>query len=687
MIRRKKESTSNLKIKAFVLTLFMIIVFLVGYAYIMYEQHLLSLLYFGRLQFDKDTRIFRVFDNRVKFITGHFGRNIKDGKPFVCVDGHQDDGSICFEWDGEARLYMNEDTDNEGCYTIKWKSLINGSFPTDCFEITENEQWYGGGITKTNDWPLSRGKFDFSSFITGDARAQQFNNALDRYFISSGNVGIRVDEKTPLYISMNYSNSNEFCLKAINDNFAYVNRLTPYPELSYKICIAKNMQILHKKMSQKSLWDGLREQDIKAMYRLMEEPVWQIPASSFDQLTEAIIYNYTEEVKALQYLKHGHILINEFWQKEIGDFVVDTARFETLNETISLLHKQNFKIVFTIQPFISTDSPSFSEAVNKKLLIYERLSERSIPALTRYKSAPSTGVIDVTSNASVIWLQKKLSKIVKDYQIDSFFLDFGTAYNMPHYYQCSKSLYNPDQYKTIFGSKFQDTIKIWAYSGTITTPKLPSFLSLPPVNASWEGLQSILPTALAYGVIGFPFIIPGAVGGDYYVSKNDNTILSYHSLDQPQLPDQELFVRWFQLSTFMPSIRFSHLPEEYKSDFITDIANELSALRENLVIPMLKKYMHETLNEAKPLLRPLWMLDSSDKSCLTAENEFSIGEDLLVAPTLYRGQIKRTIYLPQGNWRDGLDGSLRQGQRWLHNYHVSLDKVAYFIRMPSNTTF
>lgn len=73
MIRKKKEATSDFKIKAFVITLFMIIVFLVGYSYVMYEQHVLSYLYFGRIQFDKNTRIFRIFENRTKFIEGKFG--------------------------------------------------------------------------------------------------------------------------------------------------------------------------------------------------------------------------------------------------------------------------------------------------------------------------------------------------------------------------------------------------------------------------------------------------------------------------------------------------------------------------------------------------------------------------------------------------------------------------------------
>lgn len=376
MIRRKKENTSDLKIKAFVLTLFMIIVFLIGYAYIMYEQHVLSYLYFGRIQFDKDTRVFRIFEHRRKFIEGRLGRNILDGKPFHCVEGNPNDGSLCIEWDGEARLYLNEDKTRDGCFNLRWQALKNGTFPTDCFTI-EKSQWYGGGITKMNDWPLSRGKFDFVPFITGDARAQQFSNALNRYFISSHNVVIRVDDRAPLYISMNHSNSNEFCLKAMNDNFAFVNRMTPYPELSYNICIAENMKKLHNLTVQKNLWDGLSEADLKVMNKLMEEPVWQIPASSFDQLTETVIFNYTEDVLQVGYLKPGHILVNEFWQREIGDFTVDTKRFARFAETIKELHKRGFRISLTVQPFISTDSKSFKESVEKKLLIYERLSERS----------------------------------------------------------------------------------------------------------------------------------------------------------------------------------------------------------------------------------------------------------------------------------------------------------------------
>lgn len=45
------------------------------------------------------------------------------------------------------------------------------------------------------------------------------------------------------------------------------------------------------------------------------------------------------------------------------------------------------------------------------------------------------------------------------------------------------------------------------------------------------------------------------------------------------------------------------------------------------------------------------------------------------------------VYLPQGVWKDGVDGSMRKGSRWIHNYRVPEDKIAYFVKMPDNTRF
>lgn len=435
------------------------------------------------------------------------GRNIDGVKPFHCLPENSfNDGSICLEWDQNARVYFNYQAKNGiECHYIKWEALSHNVYPQDCYEFTEEKgNWYGGGITRLNEYPFDHATFDFSPFVTGDSHVQQFGNALKRYFISSEGVAIQIADDVPLYISMNRDNSRQFCMRAMNDNFAFVNRLTPngMPVLNYKICVADDMRSLHKNLIEHSLFDGMKQEDITVVHSMLEEPVWQIPAVGVSQLNTTSIYNYTADVVDSGFLRIGHVLINEFWQNEIGDYTVDEERFKDLQEKINILHRRGFKIVLTIQPFISTESPNFAEAVEKKLLIYERLSERSIPALTRYKSSVSAGVLDVTNANAVPWLLEKLKKIIDDYKIDSYFIDFGTSYNMPHYYQCNKSLVNPDHYKSIFTSSIGEHVPIFGVSGAITIPRPPAFLSLPPVNSSWESLQSIIPTVLTYGIIG-----------------------------------------------------------------------------------------------------------------------------------------------------------------------------------------
>lgn len=503
------------------------------------------------------------------------------------------------------------------------------------------DHWFGGSITKTNDWPLSKASFDFEPFITGDARIEQFGNAVKRYFINSRGLAIEIDEKTPLHISMNYNNSKQFCLKAKNDVFAFVNRLTPLPELNYKICTGDDMMDLHLKMTDQSLWDGITDNDRLIFHNLLEEPVWQVPTAGAEKMSESAIFNYTEDVSKMGFMKQGHVLINEYWQKDVGDYTLDTERFQTFEETVKTSHRRGFKIVLTVQPFISTESPSFADAVANKLLIYERLSERSIPALTRYKSSTSAGVIDVTNNASFPWLLSKLEHLRKEYQIDSFYFDFGNAYNMPHYYQCSNTLDNPDQYKSIFLSHLEQSIQMIGVTGSVTVPKPPAFLSLPLVNSSWEGLQTIIKTVLTYGVIGFPFIIPGAVGGDFLLPANKTKMVTFYSLEEPPLPDEELYIRWMQLATFLPVIRFRHLPSWYKDDRVLELVKELTGIRSRTVTPIIKKYTQEALNNGLPLIRPLWMLDPEDPSCVHVDDEFSVGNDIIVAPIIEKGATKR----------------------------------------------
>ncbi|CAH1992710.1 unnamed protein product [Acanthoscelides obtectus] len=638
-LRRKK--TPEYKTKIFVALLFIAIVILIVSAYFLYQQKILAKAYFEKIKLNKVKRVMKIYNNEgIPIVNALLGTTINYDKVLPCLPADQrNDGSICLEWMDRARLYLNFiqlETDVK-CYTLQWTALSENIAPTDCFDMTNNH-WYGGGQTAESAWPLEKSEHDFQPFITGRTEKHGWGNVLKRYFISSKGVAIIVDNKTPLYVSISGS-GKQFCIRAQYDDFAFVNRFTPMPQLNYSMCTSYNMSDLHEKLSEHTLWDGLKKEDTNIIDSLLTEPVWEITSDNKNYLTEETIYNFTDDITN-SVLKQGHVLINEFWQDQVGDFELDLNRFPTLEKTMEMLKRRGFRVVFTIQPFISTESFNFAEAVRKRLLVSERFSDRSIPALTRYKTLQSAGVLDITNEKTVRWLIDKLKKVMEKYKFDAFYLDMGIAYNMPHYYQCEKPLLNPDQYKTLFTNSLQGSIPLFGVNSAIQRPKAPSFIVLPEFESSWEGLGKVIPTILTYGIIGYPFLIPGAVGGDYEspdTSTNGNA--------NKMLPDPELYTRWLQLSAFLPVVRYHNLPSAYGDKNISDMAISLAITRQTKVTPRLKRFARVSLNLGLPIIRPLWMLDSEDPSCHTVMDEFSIGDELIVAPILHSGRRQREYSL------------------------------------------
>lgn len=685
----RKKKSSDYKIKIFVVLLFITIVVLICCAYFLYHQKILAKAYFEKIKFNKDKRIMKIFNNDgIEIINARLGTTLNFNKVLPCLP-HDDrhDGSICLEWMDKGRLYLHfyRFHDNIKCYNLKWISLNENVSPTDCIEMATGVHWYGGGQTQESAWPLEKGQHGFQPFITGDVQRHEWGNVLKRYFINSRGAAVIVDDQTPLYVSIQGDEKKELCLRAQYDDFGYVNRITKTPHLNYSICTGANMSDLHSQLSEHTLWDGLKKEDADVIESLLTEPLWEITSDNKEILTEETVSNFTDDVIALGTLKQGHVLINEFWQNQVGDFEVDVNRFPTLDKTIDMLRRRGFRVVFTIQPFISTESFNFAEAVRKGLLVLERFNGSTIPALTRFKTAESAGVLDITNNRTTPWLIEKLKDVMLKYKFNAFYVELGSAYDMPYYYRCEKHLINPDQYKSMFINSIQNAVSLFGVSDAIERPRSPSFVALPRFESSWEGLRKVIPTILTYGIIGYPFLIPGAVGGD--LASSIDTTIDWANETMTDLPDQELYIRWLQLSAFLPVVRFNKLPNSYGDKKVLDSAINLALLRQSKVKPVLKKYARVSLNLGLPIIRPLWMLDHNDPSCHTVMDEFSIGEDIIVAPVLNYGAREREVYLPAGVWKDGIDGSLRKGSRWIHNYAVGEDQVAFFEKMPDDTRF
>lgn len=155
-------------------------------------------------------------------------------------------------------------------------------------------------------------------------------------------------------------------------------------------------------------------------------------------------------------------------------------------------------------------------------------------------------------------------------------------------------------------------------------------------GSSFTHLEASLPMLVGLGLSGVPFAgadIPGFVGR----------------------PTGELLVRWMQAGAFYPLMR-NHAargtpaqePWRFGEPYLA-LARAALEMRYRL-LPTLYTLLREAADTGLPLLRPLAFSAPEEEAALRAFDQFTVGDDLLVAPVVRPGQCKRLAYLPPGGW-------------------------------------
>lgn len=122
------------------------------------------------------------------------------------------------------------------------------------------------------------------------------------------------------------------------------------------------------------------------------------------------------------------------------------------------------------------------------------------------------------------------------------------------------------------------------------------------------------------------------------------------------------------------------LPNIYDEEVI-ELAHEYNEMRLTMVLPRYQSRVKEAVTKGTPLVTPLALYSPDDPVAAQISDQFFVGDDLLVAPVSHRSERSRKVYLPPGYWKDGIDGILRKGGRWI-TCSVPLTKIPHFTLVP-----
>ncbi len=185
--------------------------------------------------------------------------------------------------------------------------------------------------------------------------------------------------------------------------------------------------------------------------------------------------------------------------------------------------------------------------------------------------------------------------------------------------------------------------------------------------ATWDHLRLSIPMLTNLGVSGVA-LVGADVGG---FSGN---------------PSPELYARWLQAATLTPFLRSHseaaskpHEPFAYGPAF-TDINRATIELRYKL-LPYIYSLFHEHTETGAPPMRPLWFEYPDDDRTYLVEDQYLVGRDLLVAPVVTEGVVKRRVYFPKGDaWVDWWTGQRYEGGKEAM-VEAPLDRLPLFARV------
>jgi alpha-D-xyloside xylohydrolase len=146
---------------------------------------------------------------------------------------------------------------------------------------------------------------------------------------------------------------------------------------------------------------------------------------------------------------------------------------------------------------------------------------------------------------------------------------------------------------------------------------------------------------------------------------------------------KELLIRWFQWGTFCPVMRMHGMrsPNEPWSfgPEVEKVVVDYIHLRKKLQ-PYLMEQSKAVSETGIPLVRPLWLEFPEDKACADIDDQYLLGDRILVAPVTAAGAQKRELDFPAGDrWVCAWGGPTYEGGT-RQSVPAPLEEIPVFFR-------
>jgi alpha-glucosidase len=339
-----------------------------------------------------------------------------------------------------------------------------------------------------------------------------------------------------------------------------------------------------------------------------------------------------------------------------------------VKDAIARLRARRIRTLLYLRSFVANDSAGTEPPGLFATAIAKGYVARTASGAPYLFPSPFPGgqaaVIDFTNPAARRWWSRRVANLL-DTGAEGFMNDFGEQV-LPamHFADGTTGSTTHNRYPVLQARATRAAVDAWerrhpgrrvyffqrsGYSGRPGSPAYESAEFPGDETVDWQpatGLPSVVPDMLNRAVTGAPgFTID--IGG-YAQFTREKPILPP--------PSAELFTRWSQATALTPFFRVhnsgldgARMPWDF--DRATERAWAAAARLHVLAGPLILRLWRSFTRTGLPMTRPLWLVDPAGARGPRGNDEWLLGDDLLVAPVLREGARSRPVRLPPGCWR------------------------------------
>lgn len=419
--------------------------------------------------------------------------------------------------------------------------------------------------------------------------------------------------------------------------------------------------------------------------------------------TQEELLNVVREHKKKRDLPMSVIVADFFHWTEQGEWKFDPEYWPDPEAMMNELDELDVELMVSIWPTVDVNSENYEEMRERGYLVR---TERATP--TNINFMGNEVFYDPTNPDAREFVWEKVKKNYYNYGIKTFWLDEAEPDFMGHYdydnfrYHKGPAMKVSNIYPFEYAKNFYEGMKnegqdniinlircVWAGSQRYGT-----LLWSGDVHSTFESFRKQFAAGLNAGISGIPWWttdIGGFTGGN---------------AKDPKF--RELLVRWFQFGVFCPVTRLHGFRKPYDFDIsdaskmfnepfgsgadnevwsygeeVYEILKNCLFTREDLR-PYVKKQMKAAHEKGTPVIRPLFYDFPSQEKCWEIKDQYMFGPDILVAPVLYEGMRKRSVYLPEGEkWIDANTNKEYNGGQTIE-CNAPLDVIPVFTTVDTN---